>query len=393
MRVAYKCIKKVKGKLNKIESYELIDELNNTYVYDTDTLRELIHSGRIDVLNLKLSKAGAIINKKFEDTNKLFDTDSKFQLSKTVIDKISNEIDLTNKVIKFKSVKILDNYILKCDYNNYTIKKLYKNLYAVLNKSNTVNIVTDKPFEISGKNGEYLFYCCKAKEINLEEVVTKRMTSMNYMFSHAMISDINLKSLSLNNVTSMDYTFENCKNIESIDMSLINLQALRSLNNTFSNSAIKKVNMCNTYSVNLESMNSTFENCKDLREVDFENFATYSVKSFKYTFCGCISLRELDLTSFTTLSLETVNHMFSGCTMLTSIKLDNFTTTKVGNFNAMFENCSNLIDVKLDHFDFSGTEKIPKAMFRNCLKLYTYLETSKNKTVREMAPQASKVSF
>ena len=76
-------------------------------------------------------------------------------------------------------------------------------------------------------------------------------------------------------------------------------------------------------------MNSMFDNCDTIEEIDFTNFKTSSVTDMSNMFNGCKSLKSLNLESFDTSSVTDMSNMFSGCNSLEYIDISNMTENEM----------------------------------------------------------------
>ena len=99
------------------------------------------------------------------------------------------------------------------------------------------------------------------------------------------------------------------------------------------------------------------------------------------TFDGCNSLKELDLSSFDTSELVDTDSTFKGCSALTSINMNNFDTSQVTLVTSMFSSCSSLTSLYLPKFDTrkvgsQGLNSIFEGM--SDFKLYLYPEKCPN---------------
>lgn len=66
---------------------------------------------------------------------------------------------------------------------------------------------------------------------------------MSHFFEGCDLNNINFSKLHTNNLINMDYFFANCKNIEiNQNSSILNLKNCMSMNHTFENSDLSKVN-------------------------------------------------------------------------------------------------------------------------------------------------------
>ena len=123
--------------------------------------------------------------------------------------------------------------------------------------------------------------------------------------------------------TSLKEFFYNCKTLETI-------------------SGLEYLN-----TANITDMSSMFQECSNLKFLDFTNFDTKNVSNMYFMFNGCSTLTSLDLTNFNTAEVRDMNRMFNmldeSSTALTTIYVsDNFVTTNVQNGKNMFKNCTKL---------------------------------------------------
>ena len=78
-------------------------------------------------------------------------------------------------------------------------------------------------------------------------------------------------------------------------------------------------------------MESTFENCKNLKEIKgLNNLKTDTLRSLFRTFAGCNSLTSLNLSNFNLSGVWSKDYLFKECDNLKEIKgLNNFITNNV----------------------------------------------------------------
>ena len=68
----------------------------------------------------------------------------------------------------------------------------------------------------------------------------------------------------------------------------------------------------------------------------------------RYMFNGCKSLKKLDLSNFNTNNLEEMNDMFSNCYSLTELNISSFNTDNVKCMKMMFFDCSSLKELNIN---------------------------------------------
>ena len=160
--------------------------------------------------------------------------------------------------------------------------------------------------------------------------------------------------------TSLKEFFYNCKTLETI-------------------SGLEYLN-----TANITDMSSMFQECSNLKFLDFANFDTKNVSNMYFMFNGCSTLTSLDLTNFNTKNVSNMNGMFCDCSNLTSLDLTNFNTAKVTNMGNMFLGCSNLTSLDLTNFNTAKVTDM-HGMFKGCSALTSLDLTNFNTAeVRDM---------
>ena len=129
-------------------------------------------------------------------------------------------------------------------------------------------------------------------------------------------------------------------------------------------------------------MDSMFQGCKSLIQLDLSGFITSNVVNMSEMFSGCSNLMQLGLSNFNTSKVIYMWRMFYECKALIQLDLSNFDTSKVFNMNSMFNGCDALITIYIS--DKWKTNKMTEdaAMFNDCYSLQNF---SPEKTDIEMA--------
>lgn len=104
---------------------------------------------------------------------------------------------------------------------------------------------------------------------------------------------------------------------------------------------------------NMTSVNSMFEGCYNLKEIDFSEMNTSTITDMSFMFARCSSLESLDLSNFDTTNVENMYYLFGGCSSLKLLDLRNFNTEKVYNMSQMFDGCYALEFLNISNFTFS----------------------------------------
>jgi uncharacterized repeat protein (TIGR02543 family) len=144
----------------------------------------------------------------------------------------------------------------------------------------------------------------------------------------------------------MSYMFNDCKKLESLDVSKFNTS-------------------------NVIDMKRMFAGCYKITHFDLYSFDTSKVKSFYWMFRFCYDLQEIDITSFDTRNAINMFGMFFNCNKLKTIRLGkNYKTPNLKRCQKMFTNCTALETIyAYNDFDTSGLLDNGTNMFGSCNKL------------------------
>lgn len=164
---------------------------------------------------------------------------------------------------------------------------------------------------ILGENANLLFVnLLTATEIDLSNIDTSRVKTMDLMFSGIGLETLDLSSLDTSNVTSMA--------------------------GMFMMTALKDLNLSNLDTSNVTSMGMMFTYCSSLESIDFSDFNTSNVIDMQMMFYGCSSLKTLNLSSFDTSKVTNVSSLFYGTTNLTTLDISNASFDSVTNASNIY---------------------------------------------------------
>ena len=113
---------------------------------------------------------------------------------------------------------------------------------------------------------------------------------------------------------------------------------------------------------NLKSINSLFEDCKDLLSIDLSNFDTSKVNDMGFMFNECKKLKEIKgINKFNTSNVINMGRMFQLCNELEYLDLSNFDISKVNDMGYMFNECKKLKEIKgINKFNTSNVINMEK---------------------------------
>ena len=183
-----------------------------------------------------------------------------------------------------------------------------------------------------------------------------------------------LEYLNTANITDMSSMFQECSNLKSLDFTNFDTKNVSNMYFMFNGcSTLTSLDLTNFNTKNVSNMYGMFCDCSKLTSLDLTNFNTAKVTDMGYMFLGCSNLTSLDLTNFNTAKVTDMHGMFKGCSALTSLDLTNFNTAEVRDMNRMFymldESSTALTTIYVsDNFVTTNVQN-GENMFKNCTKL------------------------
>ena len=169
-----------------------------------------------------------------------------------------------------------------------------------------------------------------------------------------------------NACTSMQRLFNNCRALQSIDLSSFNTASVSNMRSMFYYCySLQSLDLSSFNTESVTDMSYMFNSCTSLQSIDLSSFNTASVTDMSYMFNNCNSLQSIDLSSFNTESVTDMSYMFNSCTSLQSIDLSSFNTASVTNMTYMFNYCYSLEAVNLAHTTLAAATTITRIFATN----------------------------
>ena len=183
-----------------------------------------------------------------------------------------------------------------------------------------------------------------------------------------------LEYLNTANITDMSSMFQNCYNLKSLDFTNFDTKNVSNMYFMFYNCPnLTSLDLTDFNTKNVKNMYGMFGDCSNLNSLDITNFNTAKVTDMGNMFLGCSNLTSLDLTNFNTAKVTDMQGMFKGCSALTSLDLTNFNTTEVRDMNRMFymldESSTALTTIYVSDNFVTTNVRDGENMFKNCTKL------------------------
>lgn len=161
------------------------------------------------------------------------------------------------------------------------------------------------------------------------------------------------KSITFN--TDSSFMFEDCKNIKEIQFNNINTSQVVNMSSMFNRcSNLTSLDLSNFDTSKVEDMKYMFAYCSNLTNLEISHFDTSNVTDMDDMFSGCESLKELDLSGFDTSNVDTMVCMFKNCKQLKEFNINNWNVSKVKNMASMFNTCKSLTTLNLGNWKTSN---------------------------------------
>ena len=204
----------------------------------------------------------------------------------------------------------------------------------------------------------------------LEYLNTSETTSMYSMFDNCkLLNSLDLSHFNTAKVTDMRYMFYNCTALETLDLSSFTTPEVTVMDYMFYGcSSLKSLDLHGFSNEKVESLGDMFDGCKALQTLNMNGFGIGQVTNLQNMFEGCSALTSLDLHTFNTANVTQMGYMFQECSSLQSVNLSGWNTEKVTSIGGMFYNCKALQSIDLSSFRGTSLTSIG-SMFKGCESL------------------------
>ena len=299
---------------------------------------------------------------------------AKLLIENIIKNSIENSVNM-----QLKSVNLILNSINEdIQKTNEKLKNLLNENEININKFKNINIIKGELYikqeEINNKialfntdmnDGIDVFL--NNKKINMIKYNNKWIIDYHFKDYGKYSFEININ----NKITNLNKFFEDCSNIISLDVSLLDTSNVTNMYRMFHNcnqlKVIKGLNKFNTSKV--LTMKAMFQLCTKLEYLDLSNFDTSNVTEMGGMFNGCNKLKEIKgINKFITNKVNDMYGMFGECCKLEYLDLFNFDTKNVMDMSKMFNKCNKLEYLNIINFDTSNVTEMGW-MFSECFKL------------------------
>ena len=221
-----KCIQKFKDKKNTIIGYRIIDQNGNTTDISSESLKQAIKQGELEVINLTLTSDNRLIDKAITQTptqqtpQEIIDIDKmllRLKLLGCIITKIDEGCDHTIYLAKISEEDyrlVIPDDVTEILFDDDFFGITPINEIPIKSSNTKLTVYGGNNLKITGR----LFQGTWFKAIDLRKFNTSKITDMQWMFAECRATSIDLSSFDTSKVTNMECMFNRCQAI-SLDLS------------------------------------------------------------------------------------------------------------------------------------------------------------------------------
>ena len=228
---------------------------------------------------------------------------------------------------------------------NYTEKMPRYDLYikSYNNESHLFNYGKDAGF----KTSKFPFSHTNILNTNINRITFVNKTKLDKtgyrLFSGCDNAKyIDVSNLDVSEAENVDRMFSYCSSLLEVNVGEFNARKAKSAQYMFVNNWYLRTIKGHIYFENVENLECMFDDCHELKNVDFSGFNVENVTTFSGMFYGCESLVYLDLSNFKNSKATYISHMFEECDQLSSVDLSGFDTVNLKSAYATFQYTENL---------------------------------------------------
>lgn len=165
---------------------------------------------------------------------------------------------------------------------------------------------------------------------------------------------------------SVDSLFNNCARLVDVDLSGLDLSKATDTSRMFYGcKSLKKVDLSPLNTSNITDARSMFVDCTRLISIDLGNCDLRNLENSAWMFSGCESLKNVKHGSLKLPKLLDCSGMFHNCKSFKSIDLSGLYAPNITNMSGMFGECSSLCTINLSYFTTKNVVDM-SCLFQGC---------------------------
>ena len=361
-----KCIQKFRDKNNIIIGYRIMDQNGNTKDVSSESLKQVIEQGKLEVINLTLTSDNRLIDKGITQTPTK-------QTQKPIKKSYQKTIDIDKMLLRLKLLGYAVTEIeTSSNHKIYLIKMSEEGYKIIIQDQDGITEIKSSCITEIDEGCGHTIYLAKMSEENYILIIPDDVTGIRFDigYYHNEPTPINRIPIGSSNAKLTVYGGNNLKiaknlfartEFKTIDLSKLNTSKVTDMSWMFYCCQAKSIDLSSFDTSSVINMQSMFYWCK-ATSLGLSSFDTSKVTNMGFMFCNC-QATSLDLSSFNTSKVTNMNSMFNGC-QATSLDLSSFNTSKVTDMWRMFYRCQ---ATSLDLSSFNTSSLISKPfMFGEC---------------------------
>lgn len=328
----------------------LMDRDYNTIALPSQTVKEFIENGKIEVVNCKVTDNHRLVNI-IPTKNVEYNKNSRMIKEDVLINKY--------RLLGYTNTEITTH----CKHKIYVLRKLSEAIsdYIVIVPDDVVEVVDGIiDFGALGRASKELCMLINDRPGTVRFIGGRNLVTLNGLFQNLRATVLNLTMLITNNVETAEGAFNSCT-ADEIILGNFNTKKLTTTNSMFRECETKSINLEILDTSNVTNMSYMFEWAK-ISKLNLSKFSTSNVTKMDAMFKGCVTLG-LDLRSFDTRNVTTMEFMFSS-NDIDELDISSFDTHKVKNFFGIFEACGAVKVTASNKFVVKNKTKYSEDTFR-----------------------------
>ena len=259
----------------------------------------------------------------------------------------------TSKVVNmsgfFSGIRVPSLDVSSLDTSNVT------NMSSMFSRSgvSSVNLNTLNTSNVTDMS--YMFSNSNINTLDFSGLDTSNVTDMSYMFNYSQnLTSVNLKNIDISKVNNMTLMFSYTTSLSTLDLSGLDASSVTSMNLMFAGSGINSINLSDFDTSSVKNMQLMFTSTNNLESLDLSDINVSHVTNVDNILNGS-KVKQLDLTGLSWDSLTSFNLMFSGANSLEVLNANNMTLKKVTSLGGMtydgFGSLTNIKQINMNHLN------------------------------------------
>lgn len=216
--------------------------------------------------------------------------------------------------------------------------------------------------------------CTSLTSMDLRTQTFPKLKNIGGMFSGCTsLTSVNLMGATFDEATSAINMFNGCTSLQSVDLSATPFTKLASMQSMFNGcTSLTSISLKSGITLpNVTTTQTAFQNCKALQTLDLSSVTFPELQNAANMFNGCSVLQTMNLSSATFAKCTTINNMFYNCVAITSVNLSNATFAELTDMTTVFRNCSALQTVNFKPGITLANVTTTAGLFNACSSLQT----------------------